>query len=142
MNDEENGDSLEPEDTPSTGNGSSPETTSLPEADREDTNPDVPIATKTPEAVEAIEQSVDADGSPSSSVDQELRADEAASSVAVKQEMAELPKAGPEDANSSVPIAIEKPEAVEAIEQSVDADGSPSSSVNLRRKLTKWFHLL
>src|SRR5258707_15466945 len=47
-----------------------------------------------------------------------------------KQEVAELPEAGPEDASPSVPMAIEKPEAVEAIEQQVDADGSPSLSVD------------
>ena len=79
--------------------------------------------------MEAIEQPVDADGSPSLSVDHEPRTDEAPSSVAAKQEMAELPEAGPEDANPSVPMAIEKPEAVEAIKQQVDADGTPSTSV-------------
>jgi DMSO/TMAO reductase YedYZ molybdopterin-dependent catalytic subunit len=62
-------------------------------------------------------------------VDHEPRTDEAASSVAAKQEMAELAQAGPENANPSVPMAIEKPEAVEATEQQVHADGSPSSSV-------------
>jgi hypothetical protein len=48
--------------------------------------------------------------------------------IGPKQEMAELPEAGPEDANHSVPTAIEKPEFVEAIEQQADADGSPSLS--------------
>jgi len=46
-----------------------------------------------------------------------------------KLEATKLPVAGPEDANPSAPMAIEKPEVVEAIEQQVDADGSPSSSV-------------
>ena len=41
----------------------------------------------------------------------------------------ELPETRPEDANPSVPLAIEKSEAVEAIEQHEDAEGSPSSSV-------------
>jgi DMSO/TMAO reductase YedYZ molybdopterin-dependent catalytic subunit len=54
-----------------------------------------------------------------------------------KQEMAELPEAGPEDANPSVPMAVEKPEAVEAIEQQVDADGSPSLSVGHEPRTTK-----
>jgi DMSO/TMAO reductase YedYZ molybdopterin-dependent catalytic subunit len=46
-----------------------------------------------------------------------------------EQETAELPEAGPEDANIPVSIVIERPEAVEATEQQVDADGSPLSSV-------------
>jgi DMSO/TMAO reductase YedYZ molybdopterin-dependent catalytic subunit len=49
-------------------------------------------------------------------------------------EMAALPEAGPEHANSPVPMAIanEKPEAVEATKQQEDADGSPSPSVDHR----------
>jgi DMSO/TMAO reductase YedYZ molybdopterin-dependent catalytic subunit len=50
------------------------------------------------------------------------------SDIRPKQGKTELPDAGPQDANPSGPIAIEKPEAVEAIEQQVGADGSPSSS--------------
>jgi DMSO/TMAO reductase YedYZ molybdopterin-dependent catalytic subunit len=129
MNDEKKGNSLETEDIPSTGTVSKLETTKLPEAGPKDTNPAAPIVTETPQAVEAIEQPVDTDGSPSLSVDHEPRTDEAPSSVAAKQEMAELPEAGPEDANPSVPMAIEKPEAVEAIKQQVDADGTPSTPV-------------
>jgi DMSO/TMAO reductase YedYZ molybdopterin-dependent catalytic subunit len=128
VNNKEKANSLEPEEISSTGTGSKLETTKLAEAGPEDTNPVAPIATETPQAVEAIEQPVDADGSPSLSADHEPRTDEAASSVAAKQEMAELSEAGPEDANPSVSMAIEKPEAVEAIEQQVDADGSSSSS--------------
>jgi hypothetical protein len=109
MNNEEKGNSLEPEDIPSTGAGSKLETMKLPEAGPEDTNPAAPIATETPQAVEEIERPVDADGSPSLSVDHEPRTDEAASSVAAKQEMAELPEAGPEDANPSVPMAMQEP---------------------------------
>jgi DMSO/TMAO reductase YedYZ molybdopterin-dependent catalytic subunit len=45
-----------------------------------------------------------------------------------KQEMAELLEASPEDGSPSLPMAIEKPEAVEAGDQRVDTDGSPSSS--------------
>jgi DMSO/TMAO reductase YedYZ molybdopterin-dependent catalytic subunit len=45
-----------------------------------------------------------------------------------KQEKAALPEAGPEDANPSVPFAIEKPESVEAIEKQDAPDGAPSSS--------------
>ncbi len=50
-----------------------------------------------------------------------------------KQEKAALPEAGPEDAIPSVPIAIEKPETVEAIEQQDAPDGSPSSSAPAER---------
>jgi DMSO/TMAO reductase YedYZ molybdopterin-dependent catalytic subunit len=82
MNNEEKGNSLEPEDIPSTGTGSKLETTKLPRAGPEDTNPAAPIATETPQAVEAIKQSVDADGSPSLLVDHKPRTDEAASSAA------------------------------------------------------------
>jgi hypothetical protein len=84
MNNEEKNNSLEPEDIPSTDTGSKLETTKLPEVGPEDSNPSVPMAIEKPEAVEAIEQQVDADGSPSLSVGHEPRTDEAASSVAVK----------------------------------------------------------
>jgi DMSO/TMAO reductase YedYZ molybdopterin-dependent catalytic subunit len=47
-----------------------------------------------------------------------------------KQEMAAVPEAGSENANPSVPIAIEKLESV-VIEQQDAPDGSPSSSVEL-----------
>ena len=133
MNYKENSDdSLQPTDIPSTGIGPKQEMAELPEAGPEDANPSVPIAIEKPGGVEAIEQQVDADGSPSLSVDHETRTDEAASSVAAKQEIAEFPEAGPEDASASVPIAIEieTAEAVEAIEQQVGADGSPSLSVD------------
>jgi DMSO/TMAO reductase YedYZ molybdopterin-dependent catalytic subunit len=129
MKNEEKGTSLEPEDIPSTGTESKLETTKLSEVGPEDTNPAGPMAIEKPEAVEAIEQQADADGSPSLSADHQPRTDEAASCVAAKQEIAELPEAGPEDANPSVPMTIEKPGAVEAIAQQVDADGTPSSSV-------------
>jgi DMSO/TMAO reductase YedYZ molybdopterin-dependent catalytic subunit len=129
MNNEEKANSLESEDIPSTGTGSKLEATKLPEAGPKDTNPAAPIATETPQSVQAIKQPVDLDESPSRSVDHEPRTDEAASFVAAKKEMPELPEAGPGDANPSVPMAMEKPEAVEAIEKQVDADGSPSSSV-------------
>ena len=84
MNNEEKGNSLEPEDIPSTDAGSKLETTKLPEAGPGDTNPAAPMGTETPQAVKAIEQSVDADKSPSLSEDDEPRTDEAASSVAAK----------------------------------------------------------
>ncbi len=76
MNSEEKGDSLEPEDISSTGTGSKLETTKLPEAGPEDANPSVPMSIEKPEAVEAIEQQVDADGSSSSSVEPAPRTDE------------------------------------------------------------------
>src|SRR4029078_3362854 len=84
MNNEEKGNSLEPEDIPSTDAGSKLETTKLPEAGPGDTNPAAPMGTETPQAVEAIEQPLDADKSPSLPEDDEPRTDEAASSVAAK----------------------------------------------------------
>jgi DMSO/TMAO reductase YedYZ molybdopterin-dependent catalytic subunit len=125
MNNEGKGNSLRPEDISSTNSGSKLETTKLPE---NVTNPAVPIATETRLAADAIEQPADADESPSLSVDHEPWTDEAASFVAAEQERAGSPEAGPEDANSSLPMTIEKPEVVEAIEQQVDADGSSISA--------------
>jgi hypothetical protein len=52
MNNEEKVNSLEPEDLPSTDTGSKRETTKLPEAGPEDTNPAAPIATETLQASE------------------------------------------------------------------------------------------
>ena len=49
----------------------------------------------------------------------------------LKQEMAAVPEAGSENANPSVPIAIEKLESAEVIERQGAPDGSPSSSVEL-----------
>ncbi len=125
-------DSLQPKDKPSTDIEPKQEIAELPEASPEDANPSVPTATENekPEAVEAIVQQVDADGSPSSPMDHEPRSAEAASSVAAKQEMGELAEASPEDASPSAQLVIAKPEGVEAIEQQVDADGSPSLSVD------------
>jgi DMSO/TMAO reductase YedYZ molybdopterin-dependent catalytic subunit len=84
MNSEEKGDSLEPEDISSTGTGSQLETTKLPEAGPEDANPSVPMAIEKPEAVEAIEQQVDADGSSSPSVEPAPRTDEVVPPIAVE----------------------------------------------------------
>jgi DMSO/TMAO reductase YedYZ molybdopterin-dependent catalytic subunit len=95
MNYKENGDdSLQPTDIPSTGIGPKQEMAELPEAGPEDANPSVPIAIETEkaEAVEAIEQQVGADGSPSLSVDHETRRDEAVSSVAVKSVSVKKPQ--------------------------------------------------
>lgn len=84
MNSDKKGDSLVPEDIPSAGTGSKLETTKLPEGGPEATNPAAPIAIEALQAVEATEQSVEADGSPSSSEAHEPRTDEASSSVGVK----------------------------------------------------------
>jgi DMSO/TMAO reductase YedYZ molybdopterin-dependent catalytic subunit len=131
MNHKENGDdSLQPQDTPSTGIEPKQEILELPEASPADANPSVPIATAKPEAVEATKQQLAADRSPSLSASHEPRTDEAASSVAAKQKTVESPEAGPKDARPSVQIAIAKPEGVEATEQQVDAARSPSSSVD------------
>jgi DMSO/TMAO reductase YedYZ molybdopterin-dependent catalytic subunit len=83
MNTEEKANSLEPEDIPS-GTGSKLEATKLPEGGPEDTNPAAPIAAETPQAVEAIEQPVDADGSPSSSVEPAPLTDEVVPPIAVE----------------------------------------------------------
>ncbi len=131
MNHKENGDdSLHPKDMPSTGIRPRQEMAESPEPHLEDAN-SVPtaVATEKPEAAEAKVQQVDADGLPSLSADHEPRTEQAASPVAAQREMAELPAPGLEDANPSAPTAVEKREAVEAIEQQVDADGSPSLSV-------------
>src|SRR6266853_916951 len=87
-------DSLQPKDKPSTDIEPKQEIAELPEASPEDANPSVPTATENekPEGVEAIEQQVDADGSPSLSVDHEPRTDQAASSVAVKSVSVKKPQ--------------------------------------------------
>jgi DMSO/TMAO reductase YedYZ molybdopterin-dependent catalytic subunit len=54
--------------------------------------------------------------------------DKPSTGVEPKRETPESPKAGPEGATPSVPIAIEKPKPAAAVEQRGDADGSPSSS--------------
>jgi DMSO/TMAO reductase YedYZ molybdopterin-dependent catalytic subunit len=93
MNHKENGDdSLQTKDIPSTGIGPKQEMAELREAGPEDASPSVPMAIKKPEAVEAIERQVDADGSPSLSVDHESRTDEAASSVAAKSVSVKKPQ--------------------------------------------------
>jgi DMSO/TMAO reductase YedYZ molybdopterin-dependent catalytic subunit len=108
MNNEEKGNSFETEHIPSMGTGPKHETTQLPEVSPEDTNLAAPLVPETPQAAETIAQPVDADGSPSLSVDHELRTDEAASSVAAKQEMAELPEAGPEDSVAVKSVSAKK----------------------------------
>jgi DMSO/TMAO reductase YedYZ molybdopterin-dependent catalytic subunit len=118
---EEKGNSIGSEDLSSTSPGSNLETAKSLVTGSEDTNPTTPVGAETPRAVVAMEQLVGEDGSLSSSVDHEPRTDESASSVvanAAKPEMAELPEAGPE-----------RHKIVEAIEQQVDADGLPSSSL-------------
>jgi DMSO/TMAO reductase YedYZ molybdopterin-dependent catalytic subunit len=47
-----------------------------------------------------------------------------------KQEIAESPEASPEGTSPFVPMALEKPDAAEAIKQQVDADGSRPLSVD------------
>jgi thiosulfate reductase cytochrome b subunit len=84
MNNEEKGNSFEPEAIPSTATGSELETAKLPDAGPEDTNPAPPIATETPQAVEAIEQPVDGDGARWSSVEPVPRTDEVLPSIALE----------------------------------------------------------
>jgi DMSO/TMAO reductase YedYZ molybdopterin-dependent catalytic subunit len=84
MSNEEKCNSLQPEDTPSMGNGSKLENTKLPEAGPADTNPAAPIATERPQAPEAIKEQVDASGSPSPPVEPPPRTDEVLSPIAVE----------------------------------------------------------
>ena len=84
MNSEEKSYPLEPEDIASTGTGSKLETTKLPEAGPEYTNPTAVVASETPEAVEAAEQQVIPDGSPSPSVEPAPQTDEVVPPIAVK----------------------------------------------------------
>jgi DMSO/TMAO reductase YedYZ molybdopterin-dependent catalytic subunit len=84
MNNEEKGNLSEREDTPSTDTGSKLETTKVPEVGSEDTTPDAPIATETPQDAEAIKQPVDADASPSSSVEPVPGTDEVVPPIAVE----------------------------------------------------------
>jgi DMSO/TMAO reductase YedYZ molybdopterin-dependent catalytic subunit len=130
MNNEEKGNSLGPEVVRSTGTVSKqeiavPSAAAGPEGARHS----VPIAIENPDATEALEQQVATDELPSVPVDCVPRTDKLPSSVAATKERGVLPEAGTEDARCSIPIAIEKPDAVEAIERPADADGSPSSSV-------------
>ncbi len=84
MNNEGNGNSFEPDDIPSTGTGPKQETTKVPEARPEDANPATPLATETPQAIEAIEEPVDADGSPSLLVEPAPRIDETIPPIGAK----------------------------------------------------------
>ncbi|WP_433965404.1 molybdopterin-dependent oxidoreductase [Tunturiibacter gelidiferens] len=112
--------------------GRNHEATRLQAAGSEDSNPTDPEAAETRHAVESIEQPAKADGSLSSRVGHTLQTDEAASSVPAKQEMAE---SGPENTPPSAPEAIQKPEAVETIEQPADAVELPSLSVDHERRM-------
>jgi DMSO/TMAO reductase YedYZ molybdopterin-dependent catalytic subunit len=84
MTNDEKANSSAPEDIPSTGAGSQLSATKLPEAGSEYTSLAAPIRTETPQAVEAIEQPVEADGSPSSSVEPLARTDEVVPPIAVE----------------------------------------------------------
>jgi DMSO/TMAO reductase YedYZ molybdopterin-dependent catalytic subunit len=84
MSNKEKANPLEPKGIPSTGTGSKLEATKLPEAGPKDTNPAAPIATETPQAVDAIEQPVDADGLPSSSVEPAPQTDEVVPPIVVE----------------------------------------------------------
>jgi DMSO/TMAO reductase YedYZ molybdopterin-dependent catalytic subunit len=84
MNNEEKGNLLEPEDSSSTGAASKLEATKLPQADPEDANPSVPTVIEKPEVVEAAEQQVASDGSPSPSVEPAPQADEVVPPIVVK----------------------------------------------------------
>ena len=127
MINKEKSNSFGSEAIPSTGTGSNLEMAASPEAGPRDAHPYVQIAIEKPEAAQRIEQQVVNDGSTSSPVDREPPTDEAV--AAIKQAMTELPADGPDDTKSSVPVAMEKIETVEAIGQQADADESPSPSV-------------
>jgi DMSO/TMAO reductase YedYZ molybdopterin-dependent catalytic subunit len=78
MNDEKKGNSLQPEDTPSTGIRPEQEMAKSPKAGPENAKHSVPIA------VEAIKQQVGTDGLPSLSADHKPRPHEVVSCIAVK----------------------------------------------------------
>jgi DMSO/TMAO reductase YedYZ molybdopterin-dependent catalytic subunit len=78
------GDSRQPEDRASMGNGPQKETAELAGAGPEGACPSGPIVSQKPGAVKVVDQPVDAPGLASLSVDHEPRTDAAASSVAVK----------------------------------------------------------
>ena len=125
MNDKQNGDdSLKSQQIASTGIEPKQEVAESLEAGPEDTSSSVPMAIEKPDAVELIKQQVDSDGPHPLSVGQKPRAGEAASSIAEKQQIAELPEAVPE--HPPVPVIGQKPETITAIAQQPDADGSPS----------------
>jgi DMSO/TMAO reductase YedYZ molybdopterin-dependent catalytic subunit len=84
MNNEEKGNLLEPEDTPSTDAVSKLEATKLPQADPENANPSGPTVIEKPEVDEAAEQQVAPDGSPSPSVEPAPQADELVPPIVVK----------------------------------------------------------
>src|SRR5580692_5982626 len=84
MNNEEKGNSLEPEDTSSVTTGSKQEMAIPPEAGPEDANPSVTIAFEKPEGAEAIGQPNAPDGPPSSSAGPAPRTDEVVPPIGVK----------------------------------------------------------
>ena len=92
MINEENGNSIEPEDGLSAETGSKLETTKLPEVSPEDANSAAPIATEKSEAVEAIEQSVEAEESRSSSAEPASVTDEEVPSRAAEPVFMQKPQ--------------------------------------------------
>jgi hypothetical protein len=95
MNSKENGDdSSRPKATPSTGIEPKHDTTESPKANSEDANLPAPTAIKNekPEGVEAPKQKDDAHGSPTPSVNDRPRTDEAASFVTAKSVTVKKPQ--------------------------------------------------
>jgi DMSO/TMAO reductase YedYZ molybdopterin-dependent catalytic subunit len=145
MNHKENrDDSLQPQDASSANKEpkQKQEMAKSPAAVDNDASPSAPMAVPTatasekPEAFKATKQEVGPDRSRSLAVDHTPRTNEAASSVAANQAIAEVPEGVPEDANPSVGAAVERSsieneahKTTGAIEQQVDADRSPSSSL-------------
>jgi DMSO/TMAO reductase YedYZ molybdopterin-dependent catalytic subunit len=84
MNNEEKGDSSEPEDIPSTDTGSTTEATKTSETGPSDANPSTPKAIEEPEAVESMEEQVDSDGSRTSLVEPVPRTDEVVPPIAAE----------------------------------------------------------
>ena len=111
---------------PSMGTGSNLEEEKSQADGFEDTNRAALTAAETHEAVQSIEQPANADGASSTPVEKAPHMDEEASPVAAKQEVVE---ASPENTTASDPKAIERFEAIEAIEQPIDADGPLQLSV-------------
>ena len=92
MNDEKKGNSLQPEDTPSTGIRPEQEMVELPKAGPENAKHSVPIAIESSEAVEAIKQQVGTHGPPRLSADHKPRPNEMVPCIAVKSVSVKKPQ--------------------------------------------------
>ena len=127
MINDEDGYSCEPDATPSVDTASGLAIAKSQTVAPVGTDAAAPVASKTREAAESIEQLVGTDGAPSSPAGHIAQTDQAVSSMAAKLDIEEV---GPEKIDPPTPKAIEKSEAIEAIELPVDAEGTPPLSID------------